>query len=67
MYSEELRGLIDALLAKDPNNRPSIQELVDLPLIRKNILSIVHELDKKQFFILRKSLIRLNSSFKTEF
>ena len=34
-YSEDLANLIDHLLEKDPNNRPSVRELLKMDLIRR--------------------------------
>ena len=33
-YSDELKGLIDNLLEKDPSKRPSVREILKMPLIR---------------------------------
>jgi serine/threonine protein kinase len=37
LYSEELKDIINRLLAKDPEKRPSIQELAEVPIIRNAI------------------------------
>ena len=34
LYSKELKDIINRLLAKDPQKRPSIQELTKVPIIR---------------------------------
>jgi serine/threonine protein kinase len=34
LYSKELKDLINRLLTKDPQQRPSIQELTKVPIIR---------------------------------
>ena len=37
IYTDKLRMLIDALLVKDPGQRPSISQVMSHPLIRKRI------------------------------
>jgi serine/threonine protein kinase len=37
LYSRELIDIINRLLAKDPEKRPSIQELTEVPIIRDAI------------------------------
>ena len=37
-YSDDLRGLIDKLLEKDPTKRPSVREILKMPLIRQKAL-----------------------------
>jgi serine/threonine protein kinase len=34
IYSDELKEIINSLLTKDPELRPSIQELIKVPIIR---------------------------------
>ena len=41
MYSKELAGLIDLLLQKDPNKRPSVREILKMGLIRKKAQEFV--------------------------
>jgi serine/threonine protein kinase len=41
MYSKELAGLIDLLLQKDPNKRPSVREILKMDLIRKKAQEFV--------------------------
>ena len=41
MYSKELAGLIDLLLQKDPNKRPSVHEILKMDLIRKKAQEFV--------------------------
>jgi serine/threonine protein kinase len=37
LYSRELKDIINRILAKDPEKRPSIQELTEVPMIRNAI------------------------------
>ena len=37
LYSNELIDIINRLLTKDPEQRPSIQELTEVPIIRDAI------------------------------
>jgi serine/threonine protein kinase len=34
LYSDELKDIINSLLTKDPEHRPSIQELTKVPIIK---------------------------------
>lgn len=47
-YSEDLRQLIDILLEKNPNVRPSINEVAELAIVKKNIAKYVMNLDKEK-------------------
>jgi serine/threonine protein kinase len=58
LYSDELKGIINRLLTKDPQQRPSIQELATLPIIRSAIDTLLKEFEGKVFFELRNSLIQ---------
>jgi serine/threonine protein kinase len=42
-YSSELKFLIDELLNKNPDRRPSIEELIDEPIIKSAIDALVNE------------------------
>jgi serine/threonine protein kinase len=58
LYSDELKDLINLLLTKDPEQRPSIQELIKFPIIRDAIDSLLNEFEGKIYFDLKKSLIK---------
>ena len=57
VYSDELKDLIDLLLTKNPEQRPSIQELIKLPIIRDALDNLLKEFEGKIYFELKKSLI----------
>ena len=57
LYSDELRGIINRLLTKDPEQRPSIQELTQFPIIQNALDKLTKEFEGKTFFELRNSLI----------
>jgi serine/threonine protein kinase len=57
LYSDELKDIINRLLTKDPEQRPSIQELAKLPIILNAIDTLLKEFEGKIFFELRNSLI----------
>jgi serine/threonine protein kinase len=57
LYSDELKDIIYRLLTKDPQQRPSIQELVIIPIIRSAIDTLLKEFEGKVFFELKNSLI----------
>jgi serine/threonine protein kinase len=57
LYSDELKDIINRLLTKDPEQRPSIQELVIIPIIRSAIDNLLKEFEGKLLFELRNSLI----------
>ena len=42
IYSTELSGLIDLLLAKDPKDRPSVREILKMELIRRKAQEFVN-------------------------
>jgi hypothetical protein len=48
-YSTDLKGLINLLLKKDPTQRPSIQQLVQLPIVRPAIVSFIKEFEGKEY------------------
>ena len=55
-YSDELKDIINRLLTKDPAHRPSIQQLVRLPIIRSAIDTLLKEFEGKIFYELKNSL-----------
>ena len=56
LYSDELKDIINRLLTKDPGQRPSIQELIKVPVIRDALGTLLKEFEGKIFFELRNSL-----------
>lgn len=48
-YSEDLHGLVACMLQQDPRKRPSINQIIDLPFIRKRILLLEHEENESKF------------------
>jgi NIMA (never in mitosis gene a)-related kinase 1/4/5 len=56
-YSDELKDIINRLLTKDPEKRPSIHELTKCPIIRDALEILIKEFEGKIFFELRNSLI----------
>jgi serine/threonine protein kinase len=56
-YSDELKDIINRLLTKDPEHRPSIHELTKVPIIRDALDSLIKEFEGKIFFDVRNSLI----------
>ena len=44
-YSDELRRLVNSMLTKDPKNRPSINEILMMPIIRKSMSNFLSELE----------------------
>ena len=57
LYSDELKEIINSLLTKDPEKRPSIQELTKVPIIQNAIDILIKEFEGKIFFESRNSLI----------
>lgn len=57
LYSDELKAIINKLLTKDPEHRPSIKELIKVPVIRNALDKLLNEFEGKIFFELRNSLI----------
>ena len=60
-YSNELKFLIDELLIKNPDGRPSIEELIDEPIIKNAIDALVNEFEDDTQLELRKYLKKKNS------
>jgi serine/threonine protein kinase len=57
LYSDELKDIINRLLTKDPEQRPSIQELTKVPVIRNALDDLLNEFEDKILFELRNSLL----------
>ena len=55
-FSDELKDIINRLLTKDPEHRPSIQELIKVPIIRDALDTLLKEFEGKIFFELKNSL-----------
>jgi len=43
MYSNDLKSLVDKMLTKNARNRPSINQILSLPFIRKRIVTLLEE------------------------
>jgi serine/threonine protein kinase len=56
LYSDDLKDIINRLLTKDPEQRPSIQELTNVPVIRNAFDGLLKEFEGKILFELRNSL-----------
>ena len=56
-YSDELKDIINRLLTKDPEQRPSIQELTKVPVIRNALEDLLKEFEGKILIELRNSLL----------
>jgi NIMA (never in mitosis gene a)-related kinase 1/4/5 len=56
LYSDDLKDIINRLLTKDPQKRPSIQELVRIPIIMSALDTLLKEFEGKIFFELQNSL-----------
>ena len=54
------------MLIKDPGQRPSIEKLITVPIIRKAIISLVIESESELFFELRNILIEKDSTLELE-
>ena len=65
-YSEELKELISYMLIKDPNERPSIKQLIQVQIIWNAIISFDKGFEGKLFFQPRGSLVKKDSSFKED-
>ncbi len=39
IYSKELRNLVDQMLSVNPNNRPTINGILEKPFIKKRVLA----------------------------
>jgi serine/threonine protein kinase len=57
LYSNELKDIINRLLTKDPEQRPSIQELTKVPVIRNALDNLLKEFESKILIELRNSLL----------
>ena len=57
LYSHELKDIINWLLTKDPEQRPSIHELTRVPVIRNALDDLFKEFEGKILFELRNSLL----------
>jgi serine/threonine protein kinase len=56
LYSDEIKDIINRLLSKDPELRPSIQELTQVPIIHDALEILLKEFEGKIFFELKNSL-----------
>ena len=65
-YSQELKDLISSRLTKDPEQRPSIQQLIQVKIIRDAIISFVKEFEGNDYLELRASLVEKDSSFESD-
>ena len=59
-YSDELKDIINLLLTKDPEKRPSIQESIKIPIIREAIDSLLKEFEGDEIFLELKQSLNLN-------
>lgn len=66
LYSDELKDFINRLLTKDPEQWPSIQELVKVQIIQNAIHTLPTEYGGKLFFELRKSMIYKDIAVKKD-
>ena len=57
LYSDDLKDIINRVLTKDPEHRPSIQELTKVPVIRNALDNLLKEFEGKILFDLRNSLL----------
>jgi serine/threonine protein kinase len=55
-YSDELKEIINRLLTKDPEQRPSIQELTKVPVIKNALNNLLKEFEGKILIDLGNSL-----------
>ena len=65
-YSKELKDLVDALLTKAPEDRPSIKQLIQIPIIRNAVILLLREFEGKTFFELIAALCDKDPSFKVD-
>ena len=56
LYSDDVKDIINRLLAKDPEMRPSIKELTKVPIIRDALEILLKEFEGKILFELKNSL-----------
>ena len=54
------------MLIKDPEKRPSIEQLIQVEIIRNAIISLVKEFQGNLFSELRDSLVEKLSSFQID-
>jgi serine/threonine protein kinase len=47
LYSDELKDIVNRMLTKDPEQRPSIQELIRLPIIWNAVHNLIAEFTAK--------------------
>jgi serine/threonine protein kinase len=66
LYSDELKGLINLLITKDPEHRPSIQQLIKVPIIRNALEALIQEFEGKVSIELRNSLNDKDSALKSD-
>ena len=66
LYSDELKDFINSLLIKDPEQWPSIQELVKVPIIQNAVHTLPTEYGGKLFSELRKSIIYKEIAVKND-
>jgi NIMA (never in mitosis gene a)-related kinase len=65
-YSQELKDLISSMLIKDPEKRPSIQQMIKVKIIRDAVISFVKEFEGNEYLELRASLVEKDSSFEAD-
>jgi len=63
VYSSDLKNLLSQMLIKDPNKRPSIRKILEIPIIKAKINEIfsstmkIHELKLQKESTLKSELI----------
>ena len=62
IYSKDLSEIINLMLNKDPDNRPSAAELLNNKIIKKNISKIINEYDKDLKKFDKSDIIHNNNS-----
>jgi serine/threonine protein kinase len=65
-YSKELKNLVSSLLTKDPEHRPSIKQLIQVPIIRNAVMLLLREFEGKTYFELITALCENDDSFKID-
>ena len=65
LYSDELKDLINHLLTKDPEQRPSIQQLIKVTIIQNALEALIQEFEGKVSIELRNSLNEKESAIKS--
>ena len=48
LYSDELKDIVNIMLKKDPEQRPSIHELIRLPIISNAVNTLIAEFAAKK-------------------